>query len=89
MPVDVPAGNAARKQPLNGPGCPPPVAQDIQELGGEHHVAVFLAFTLLDANEHSLAVNMIRLQRNRLRDAQPGRVTGGQDRSMLDVLHIG
>ena len=41
--TDVSLGGVAGKQPVRGPGCPPPVAQDFQQSGGEHDIAVLCA----------------------------------------------
>ena len=78
-------GTIAGEEPRLGPAHAPPVAQDLQQLGRQHHVAVLLAFALLDADDHPLAVDVGGLQMNRFRDAQAGGIAGGQDGAMLEV----
>ena len=85
IPGDRLAGTIAGEEPRLWPAHLPIVAQDLQELGRQHHVAVFLAFALLDADDHSLAVDVGGLQLNRLRDAQAGGIARGQDGVVFDV----
>ena len=47
----------AGKEPGPGSAHPPPVAQDRQQSRGQHHVAIFPALALLDAEDHPLAIN--------------------------------
>src|SRR5690606_4670510 len=51
----------------------PVIAQDLQELRRQHHIAVLLAFALLDTDHQSLAVDIRELQLNRFRNAQTPR----------------
>ena len=60
----------ARKQPGLGPRRPPPVAQQFEQLRGEHHVAIPLPLALLDPQGHALAVDVGHLQRHDLGHAQ-------------------
>ena len=63
------------------------LAQDLQQFGRQHHVAILLAFALIDADDHALAVDIGGLQANGFGDAQARRVAGGQDRAMLGAAH--
>ena len=47
----------------------PVAAQDIEQFGGQHDVAILLAFSLLDADDHSSAIDGGILQLNGFRDA--------------------
>jgi len=85
--ADMPADLIAREEPVLGPGYWPPVTQDLQQLWRKHDIAVFLAFTLFDSNDHSLAVDIGDFQADSLRNAQPSRITGRQDGAMLDALY--
>lgn len=85
IPGDRLAGTIAGEEPRLWPPHLPIVAQDLQELGRQHHVAVLLAFALLDADDHPLAVDARGLQLNRLRDAQAGGIACGQDGVVFDV----
>ncbi len=49
-------GKIAGKQPRPWSGGAPVVAQDGQQLGREHDVAILAPLALLDANDHSLTV---------------------------------
>jgi len=46
-------------------------------------ITYLLSLPLLDTDHHALAVDIGGLQVDRLGDAQPGGVAGGQDRAML------
>ena len=78
---------AAWKEPVLGMHGFPIAAQDLQQLGRQHHVAILLAFALHDADDHPLAIYGCGLQSNGLRDSQPSGVTDGQNDAMFDELH--
>lgn len=84
-PGDRLVGSIAGKEPFLWSPHLPAIAQGLQELGRQHNVAVLLAFALLDANDHSLAVNARGLQLNRFPDAQAGGIASGQDGVVFDV----
>src|SRR5580693_2926660 len=63
------AGAFAWEEPRLWSARLPIVAQDLQELGRQHHIAVLLPFALLDADDHSPAVDVRGLQLHRFRDA--------------------
>ena len=86
---DVAADSITREEPPFGLFHWPPVAQDLEELWGEHDIAIFLSLAELNSDEHSLTVDIGDLQADRLRDAQSGGVAGRQDRAMLDAPHTG
>jgi len=65
------------KQPTLRSRRPPPGAQQFEQMWRQHHVAVFAAFTLLDANDHALAVDA-DLQRHHLGDARSRAVSHAQ-----------
>lgn len=69
--ADVASGNVARKKPRLGPFKSPPLTDNFQQLGGEHHVAILLPLTLLNANHHPSTVNVANLESNGFRDPQP------------------
>jgi len=52
----------ARKQPALGPRYPPPGAQQFEQARRKHHVAVLVAFALLHADDHPLAVDIADLE---------------------------
>jgi len=76
-----------RKEPVPGAAHPPPVAQDLEQLRGQHHVAIFLTLALLDAEDHPLAVDRRDGEVNGFRDAEAGGVAGREDGVMLGRLH--
>src|SRR6202035_951578 len=45
---------ASWKQPALGSCRPPPGTQQFEQMWRQHHVAIFAAFALLDANDHAL-----------------------------------
>jgi hypothetical protein len=65
----------------------PIVAQDLQQLGREHDVAILLAFALHHADNHPPAIYVDRLQADGLGDSQASGVTGGQDDAVFDGLN--
>jgi hypothetical protein len=83
----------ARKQPGGGPVQAPPVPQDREQLGREHHVPIALPFALLDANDHALTVEIAWVDPDVLdefrKEARPRRV--GYQTLMNEALakHIG
>lgn len=87
IPADRVAGAIAREEPHLWPPHPPIVAQDLQELGRQHHRAVLLALTLLDTDDHSLAVDIRGLQLHRFRNAQTGGIARRQDGVVFEIGH--
>src|SRR5262245_59136312 len=55
---------AAGKQPALRPCRPPPGAQQFEQAGREHHIAILMAFALLHTDDHPLAVDVTDLERN-------------------------
>ena len=53
-------------------------AQQFEQLRRQHRVAVLVALAALDAQQHPLGIDIADLERNNLRDAQPGAVRGGE-----------
>lgn len=88
-PADVLTGRIAGKKPVLRPLGPPPLSQDLQQLRGEHHVAVLHSFALLDPHDHALAVDGRHCKGDALGDAQACSVTGGQDGSVLPAGNTG
>ena len=80
---DVAARDITREEPRLGLFETPPVAEDFQQPGGEHDVAIFLPLAEFDADHHALAVDMSRFQPDGLGDAQSGSVTSGQNGAVL------
>jgi len=61
---------AAREQPALRSCRLPPGAQQFEQMWRQHHVTVFTAFALLDADDHALAVDVADLERDQLGGAQ-------------------
>ena len=72
-----------RKEPVRGPRPLPPRPQDLQELRGEHHVAVLLALAEGNAQDHPLTIDRRRGEPDGFRDPQARGVTRRQDRAVL------
>ena len=84
---NVPSLYVAREEPIAGSCHAPPLAQVNEEFRRERDVAIFLSLTLIDANDHSFAINVRGLQRDSLGNAQPCGVADGQNRSMLHTAY--
>jgi hypothetical protein len=65
-------GLIAGKEPACRSAQAPPVPQHVEQGGREHHVAIFEALPLLDADHHPAAVDIGGSQVERFRDAQAG-----------------
>ena len=61
---DRPVVMNAWEQPFLRPSGFPVVAQNLQQHGREHHISIFAALALHDANDHPGTVNSSRLQAN-------------------------
>ena len=55
-------------------------AEDLQETGREHRVTILAALTVLDTDEHPLAVDVGRLEGDGFENAQAGAVAAQQAR---------
>ena len=73
---------------MPGTAQAPPRTQNLEQLRGEHDVAVLLPFPLLDAQHHALTVDGREREVDRLRDAEPGGVARRQDRAMMGGGHM-
>jgi len=75
----------AGKQPVQRPRQPPVGAQDGQQLGRQHDVAILAALAMLDPYDHPLAVYIGHLQMSRLRRPKARRISCGQGRPRLQA----
>jgi len=85
MGIDPPAG----KQPFGGACGAIPGAQDLQQARGQHGVTVALTLALLDAQQHTLRIDVRHLEGHHLGDAQAGAVShheGGAVANAGDVV---
>src|SRR5215472_5827327 len=55
---NVAARDSTGEEPRLGLFQTPPVAEDVQQPGGEHDVAIFLPLAEFDADDHALAIDM-------------------------------
>lgn len=76
-------GRPAGKQPRAGSAQAPPVPQHLEQIRREHHIAIPLAFALLDANHHAVTVDIAGAEPNRFGDPEASGVARRQDRSVL------
>src|SRR5262252_2154617 len=74
----------AGKEPVAGfsPQPAPVLAQFLEQLGAEHDIPVFAAFSSLDVNHHALAVDIADLQARQLGTPQASSVEGHQQSAM-------
>src|SRR5262249_40678817 len=87
VPADVAADCIAAEEPPLGFVQWPPVAQDLQQLCGKHHISIHPPFALFDSDDHSLAIDITNLQADSLRDTQSGSVADSQNRAMFNAPH--
>src|SRR5690242_18104682 len=86
---DGPVGIAAGEQIAAGADHLPVEAEDGQEAGREHDLAVLAALALADAGGHAAAVDALDAEGDHLGEPQAGGVGGHEDRAMLEVLDGG
>src|SRR5260370_34487648 len=84
---DVLARHVAWKEPVLWLLHSPPSTQDLQEFRREHHIPIFLSFALLHAQDHALAVDRERCERDGLGDAQACGIAGCQNRAILPAAY--
>ena len=65
IPSDGVAGDIAGEEPRFGFCHSPPLPQDFQQLGRKHYVAIFLPLALIDADDHTLAIDVGRVSAGR------------------------
>src|SRR3954447_18909951 len=70
------------EQPDLGPGDPPPVPQELEELRREHRKAVLASLALLDPEQHALGIDVADLERHDLGHAQ-ARTIGSAERRLV------
>jgi hypothetical protein len=73
------------------PGRPrlPPLPQQVEDLGRQHHMSVPAAFRLHDADDHLLTVDVARPQSRHLAGPQPAAIGEGQHRARLQARRHG
>ena len=74
---------ALRQQQAAPPPSPPPGAQQFEQLRRQHRVTILAPLAALDTQQHALGIDIADLERDHLRDAQPGAVSGGERRLVL------
>jgi hypothetical protein len=72
--------STAGKQPAFGTAGPPPGAQKLQHLRGQHRVAILAPFAILNADGHPSAVDAAHHEMRRITCPQPGPVGHPQSR---------
>ena len=80
---DVLAREVSWEEPVLGLFDSPPGTQNLQEFRREHRVPIFPPFTLLDPDDHALAVDRGRCECDGFGDAQACGIAGGQDGVMF------
>jgi hypothetical protein len=73
------------EQPSLRPGRLPIGAQQLEQMLGEHHVAVLATLALLDADNHPGAVDVADLERHHLVGAQARAIGHAQRRPVLEA----
>src|SRR3954466_14428594 len=85
--VDRLATHIALEQPTLRPHDPKVATKRFQQLRREHHVTILLSFALLDLDDHSLTIDVGRLEMDSFGDAQAGGVAGSQNRPVFGAGH--
>ena len=62
------AGAVTGKQPVSGMGTLPIVPEHGQQFGRQHDIAIFVAFALVNPNDHALAIDRSGLEADGLGD---------------------
>src|SRR5690606_30210491 len=84
-------GVLARKQPAITMQYPlampvlPPLAQQGEQVGREHGIAISSTLAALDPDQHAFAVDIAHLEHGDLADAQPSTISHRQRRLMLEA----
>ena len=65
----------------------PVVAKLVTQTAGEHYIAVLLAFALIDANHHALAVNVRSHEVTKFGNAKSCRVGSAENRAVFEVVN--
>ncbi|HZL55929.1 MAG TPA: hypothetical protein VFC21_02540 [Bryobacteraceae bacterium] len=86
--LDVGSGRGAGEQIVFGMLDFPVPAKQFQQGLAEYGVTVFGAFAFLDADRHSVRIDMCGFQRDRLGDAQAGTVTEHQDGAVFENADV-
>ena len=73
------------KQPALWPRRLPPGAQQLEQMRGQHHVAVLAALALLDPDHHAGAVDVADLERDHFGGAQARAIGHAQRRPVLEA----
>jgi hypothetical protein len=84
---DMVTGDRTWEQPVLRSCRPIPIPQGLKQLLGEHHIAIFPAFALLDTKGHAFVVDVMRLERDRFRDTQAGGIADGENRTGFASWH--
>src|SRR5258708_38171551 len=79
LPAQRLVGDLTWEHQILWPYFPPIATQQFQQLGGEWDVAILMAFTQLEADHHTLAVDVACAQMHGLTYAHPGTVHGDED----------
>ena len=80
-------GSIAGKQPRRGPAQAPPVPQDREQRGREHHVPIALPFALVDAEHHPPTVDIGGAKTDGLGDPESRGVARRQDGVVFRGCH--
>ena len=75
------------EQPVDRPIPCPVVAQVLEQLRGEHDIAILVALALLDSYAHAATVDVGNPETCHFRHAQAGSVGGHEKRSVFEVVN--
>ena len=83
---DMPLRIGAREQPVGRAIDLPIGPQEIEQLIGQHHVAVFASFALPHVDDHAGVIDVLDGERDQLGDPQARGVDGRECGSVFDAV---
>ena len=81
-------GLLAGKEPAARPRHPPPLPQEVEQVGREHREAVLAPLALLDPDQHAGAVDVGDLEVGDLGDAQAAAVSDAEGGTVLQARRV-
>src|SRR6185295_2786331 len=92
-PVELASGDRlnqllAGKEPPAWPLHPPPLPQEIAQVGREHDIAVLAPLALLDPDQHARAVDIGHLEIDDLGDAQTAAIGDAEGGAVFEARGV-
>jgi hypothetical protein len=75
----------SREKPVRRFIGSPVLSEELEEILGEGHIPIFLTLSLINSDDHPLAVNVSHSKTSHFRNSESSGITGGKNGLMLDV----